>query len=99
MKNTHESLLKHYTPYQAQKNEAYMNSAQEEHFKAILVAWKKELMEESQLIKHVNLLRNMRSERRSEEDWRNEGQFRELKPLSYQQHCELQASDFKTVGQ
>lgn len=46
MKNTHESLLKHYTPYQAQKNEAYMNSAQQEHFKAILVAWKRELMEE-----------------------------------------------------
>ena len=32
-------------------------------------------MAESQLIKHVNLLRNMRSERRSGEDRRNEGQF------------------------
>jgi DnaK suppressor protein len=35
-----------FAPYQAKKNEEYMNEAQEAHFKAILEAWKKELMEE-----------------------------------------------------
>jgi DnaK suppressor protein len=46
MTGTHESLLKHYTPYQAKSDEEYMNPAQQEHFKAILIAWKRELMEE-----------------------------------------------------
>jgi len=34
------------TPYQPKKNEEYMNEAQHEHFKLILHAWKRELMEE-----------------------------------------------------
>ena len=33
-------------PYELKKNEEYMNDAQREHFKQILHAWKKELMEE-----------------------------------------------------
>lgn len=33
-------------PYQMQDGEEYMNSAQKEHFKQILNAWKKQLMEE-----------------------------------------------------
>lgn len=35
-----------FKPYQAKKNEEYMNSAQREHFRNILAAWKSELMEE-----------------------------------------------------
>lgn len=35
-----------FKPYQAKKGEEYMNEAQEAHFRAILEAWKKELMEE-----------------------------------------------------
>tara|TARA_R110001583_G_scaffold66753_4_gene191513 strand:+ start:2742 stop:3173 length:432 start_codon:yes stop_codon:yes gene_type:complete len=54
MPQTKESLLKHYEPYQAQKGEEYMNEPQREHFKNILNAWKKELMEEvDTTIKHM----------------------------------------------
>ena len=35
-----------FTPYEAKKDEEYMNDPQSEHFKGILTAWKKELMEE-----------------------------------------------------
>ncbi|TNF07656.1 MAG: RNA polymerase-binding protein DksA [Gammaproteobacteria bacterium] len=35
-----------FSPYTAKKNEEYMNEPQREHFKQILLAWKKELMEE-----------------------------------------------------
>ena len=35
-----------FDPYKEKKGEEYMSDAQEEHFKAILGAWKKELMEE-----------------------------------------------------
>ena len=35
-----------FTPYVEKKGEEYMNSAQRDHFRAILLAWKKELMEE-----------------------------------------------------
>ncbi|MEH6649190.1 MAG: RNA polymerase-binding protein DksA [Motiliproteus sp.] len=41
-----DSLLKHYQPYQPKKGEEYMNELQREHFKDILNAWKRELMEE-----------------------------------------------------
>jgi len=34
------------TPYQSKKGEEYMNSQQIEHFRSILIAWKKELMNE-----------------------------------------------------
>ncbi|WP_207061382.1 RNA polymerase-binding protein DksA [Motiliproteus sp. SC1-56] len=46
MPETKESLLKHYVPYQLKEGEEYMNEAQLEHFKSILNAWKRELMEE-----------------------------------------------------
>ncbi|MDA3919994.1 MAG: RNA polymerase-binding protein DksA [Salinisphaera sp.] len=35
-----------FTPYEADKGEDYMNESQREHFRAILVQWKRELMEE-----------------------------------------------------
>jgi DnaK suppressor protein len=35
-----------FEPYQPKRNEDYMNEAQQEHFKNILLAWKAELMEE-----------------------------------------------------
>ncbi len=45
--NTVESFALHgFTPYQEQQGEEYMNDRQKEHFKGLLLAWKKELMEE-----------------------------------------------------
>jgi DnaK suppressor protein len=38
--------FKNYEPYPLRKGEEYMNDAQEAHFRNILNAWKKELMEE-----------------------------------------------------
>jgi DnaK suppressor protein len=35
-----------FKPYKAKKGEEYMNEAQEEHFRAILNAWKEDLMAE-----------------------------------------------------
>ena len=35
-----------FEPYKIKKGEEYMNEAQSEHFRQILLAWKKELMEE-----------------------------------------------------
>ncbi len=35
-----------FTPYNAGSDEEYMNAAQEEHFRAILLDWKQSLMEE-----------------------------------------------------
>jgi DnaK suppressor protein len=35
-----------FDPYKTKKDEEYMNEQQEEHFRSILNAWKKELMEE-----------------------------------------------------
>jgi DnaK suppressor protein len=35
-----------FSPYEPKKDEEYMNDAQVEHFRSILTAWKKELMEE-----------------------------------------------------
>ncbi len=35
-----------FEPYKEQKGEEYMNENQQAHFKAILLTWKKELMEE-----------------------------------------------------
>lgn len=37
-----------FKPYEAKKDEEYMNGAQKAHFGAILAAWKEELMEESE---------------------------------------------------
>lgn len=38
--------LSNFTPYKVKKNEEYMNDAQREHFRQLLLAWKRELMEE-----------------------------------------------------
>lgn len=38
--------LGNFEPYQVGKNEEYMNDKQKEHFKTLLRAWRKELMEE-----------------------------------------------------
>jgi len=38
--------FKDYQPYKLEKGEEYMNDAQVTHFRAILMAWKKQLMEE-----------------------------------------------------
>ena len=41
-----ESAIDTFVPYQAKKNEEYMNEKQQAHFMGMLLAWKKELMEE-----------------------------------------------------
>jgi DnaK suppressor protein len=38
--------VKGFTPYQPKRGEEYMNKAQLEHFRQLLLAWKRELMEE-----------------------------------------------------
>jgi DnaK suppressor protein len=45
-KSSAASNFTNFEPYQAKRNEDYMNEAQQEHFKSILLAWKAELMEE-----------------------------------------------------
>lgn len=42
----HLASLHGFAPYQAKSGEAYMSPAQEAHFRAILTAWRNELMEE-----------------------------------------------------
>jgi DnaK suppressor protein len=39
-------MVSGFTPYHARDDEDYMNDQQKVHFRAILVAWKEELMEE-----------------------------------------------------
>ncbi len=46
MPNTNDSQFTHFVPYQAAKDEEYMNDAQKEHFRQILLSWKQQLMEE-----------------------------------------------------
>ena len=41
-----DSPFRNFTPYQPKKSEQYMNEAQREHFKQILLNWRDELMEE-----------------------------------------------------
>ncbi len=40
------SNFKNFVPYTPKKGEEYMNDAQKEHFRQILMSWKAELMEE-----------------------------------------------------
>lgn len=40
------SVFKNFEPYKPKKGEDYMNPRQRDHFKAILLNWRKELMEE-----------------------------------------------------
>ena len=44
--STTSFALRDFSPYDIKKGEEYMNDAQKEHFRGILLAWKKELMEE-----------------------------------------------------
>ena len=44
--STAESAMNTFEPYQEKEGEEYMNEDQQAHFKAMLLAWKKELMEE-----------------------------------------------------
>ena len=44
--NTPGFALSTFAPYEVKDGEEYMNDKQKEHFKALLLAWKKELMEE-----------------------------------------------------
>ena len=46
MPDNKESFLKHFTPYTIKDSDEYMDEAQKEHFRHILNAWKRELMEE-----------------------------------------------------
>lgn len=46
MPNANASQFTHYEPYQAAQDEEYMNEAQKEHFRNILLSWKQQLMEE-----------------------------------------------------
>jgi DnaK suppressor protein len=41
-----DSPFKNFTPYKSRKNEAYMSDGQLEHFRAILLTWRTDLMEE-----------------------------------------------------
>ncbi len=41
-----DSAIDTFEPYKEKKGEEYMNENQQAHFRAILLAWKKELMEE-----------------------------------------------------
>ncbi|MES2625525.1 MAG: RNA polymerase-binding protein DksA [Pseudomonadota bacterium] len=43
---TYDSETKGFTPYDLKKGEEYMNEAQKDHFKRILLNWRNELMEE-----------------------------------------------------
>lgn len=46
MPSTQSYTLREFTPYEEKKGEEYMNDTQKEHFRGLLMSWKKELMEE-----------------------------------------------------
>jgi len=46
MAQANASLLKPFTPYKVKDGDEYMDTAQRDHFKGILQAWKQDLMEE-----------------------------------------------------
>lgn len=46
MPNSKDTQFAHFEPYPLKDGEEYMNEAQCDHFRTILNAWKKELMEE-----------------------------------------------------
>ncbi|MDY6891575.1 MAG: RNA polymerase-binding protein DksA [Pseudomonadota bacterium] len=46
MSKTTDTKFMHFEPYPLNEGEEYMNEAQKEHFRKILLAWKRELMEE-----------------------------------------------------
>lgn len=46
MPKTNDTQFMHFEPYPLDNGEEYMNEAQREHFRKILLGWKRELMEE-----------------------------------------------------
>jgi DnaK suppressor protein len=46
MPNTDTTSVLEFTPYKPKRGEEYMNDKQSEHFQSILLAWKRQLMEE-----------------------------------------------------
>ncbi|MET3999332.1 RNA polymerase-binding protein DksA [Marinobacterium sp. MBR-109] len=46
MPKTTDTKFMHFEPYPLNNGEEYMNEAQKEHFRKILLGWKRELMEE-----------------------------------------------------
>lgn len=46
MPKTTDTKFMHFEPYPLDTGEEYMNEAQKEHFRKILLGWKRELMEE-----------------------------------------------------
>ncbi|MBV1788913.1 RNA polymerase-binding protein DksA [Marinobacterium sp. D7] len=46
MPTTNEKQFTHFEPYPLNTGEEYMNDAQKDHFRAILLDWKRQLMEE-----------------------------------------------------
>ncbi|GAB0153993.1 MULTISPECIES: RNA polymerase-binding protein DksA [Marinobacterium] len=46
MPKTTDTKFMHFEPYPLDNGEEYMNEAQKEHFRKILLGWKRELMEE-----------------------------------------------------
>ncbi|HEV2614043.1 MAG TPA: RNA polymerase-binding protein DksA [Gammaproteobacteria bacterium] len=45
-------FVSHVKPYHAGKNEEYMNHAQREHFRKVLLSWKRELLNEMERTVH-----------------------------------------------
>jgi DnaK suppressor protein len=52
-KKSEQELIHGIKPYKAKRNEEYMNKAQQEHFRAILLAWRDELFDESSRTVHA----------------------------------------------
>ncbi|MCH8503408.1 MAG: RNA polymerase-binding protein DksA [Ectothiorhodospiraceae bacterium] len=52
MEHKHALPVKDFSPYEEQKGEEYMSDAQLEHFKELLLAWKRQLQEEVERTVH-----------------------------------------------
>lgn len=52
MTNKHSLPVKDFEPYQPEKGEEYMSEAQLEHFRELLLAWKRQLQEEVERTVH-----------------------------------------------
>lgn len=52
LKQTPAPFVSHIKPYQATKNEEYMNASQRTHFRKVLLSWKRDLLEEMERTVH-----------------------------------------------
>ena len=52
LKQIPSPFVSHVKPYQAGKNEEYMNNAQREHFRKVLLSWKRQLLHEMERTVH-----------------------------------------------